>query len=83
MTDAKVGEPCCRSDAAHPTALDLSIEWRRITGLVALLDGLEVDLRHGRSFFDARIAEQPFRLEGAFDRNLEDRADQVVVPFVE
>ncbi|MEA3079060.1 MAG: hypothetical protein QOF05_468, partial [Sphingomonadales bacterium] len=46
----------------------------RIAGPVGRLEGIKIDLGHGLP-----ISKQPWRLEGAFDREIEKRTDQVIV----
>ena len=49
MAGAKSVSPLGRRDLALPAAGDRLVERRRIAGAVGLLDGVEIDLGHGRA----------------------------------
>src|SRR4051812_8056209 len=72
MADAEVGEPRSGSEPAVPASRDLAVEGRRVAGAVDLFDGVEIDPGH-----ELPISKWPWRLEGAFDREIEQRTDEV------
>src|SRR6185369_13125722 len=78
MACAEVGEASGRSKPAIPAARHFLVQRRRIAGAVHLLDAVEIDLGHA-----AAVTKRPWRLEGTLHREIEERADQVIVLLVE